>query len=77
MEKLDEVFTSFGETLTVEEVADLLKLKKETVWTMLRTEDRAGNKISDPLPGYKVGKTWVVVKAELREWMLRRRNTNF
>lgn len=76
VQKIEELLAEYPETLTVEEVAKILKVKKEAVWAMLKTTDRHGEKIDDPLPGYKTGKTWVILRDEFKEWMLRRRNTN-
>ena len=75
MHKLDELFAPYGETLTVEEVADLLKVKKQTVWTLLKEQDKDGNRVPNRMPAYKIGKNWMIVRDELKEWLLRRRNT--
>jgi excisionase family DNA binding protein len=76
VQKLDDVLGQYPETLGVDEVAEILKVKKETVWTMLSTKNSAGKTVEDPLPGYKTGKTWVIVRDEFQDWMLRRRNTS-
>lgn len=73
--KLDELFARYGETLTAEEVADLLKAKKQTVWALLKEQDKDGNPAPDRMPADKIGKNWMIVRDELKERLLRRRNT--
>jgi len=51
--------------LTVEEVAQRLKLHPDTVARLLREKK---------LPGYKVAGSWRISLSELREWMEKRSN---
>jgi len=51
--------------LTVEEVAQRLKLHPDTVARLLREKK---------LPGYKVAGSWRISPSELREWMEKRSN---
>lgn len=51
--------------LTVEEVAEELRLHPETVRRMLRTGD---------MPGSKYGDEWRIDRAELDEWKKQRKN---
>ena len=45
---------------TVEEVADLLKIKPETVRVMLRDNE---------LNGFKAGKAWLVTEDDLKKYI--------
>lgn len=51
-----EYLSEYGETLSVEEVAEITNLSKQTI----RTELEAGN-----LPGCKIGRQWIVPKPGL------------
>jgi predicted DNA-binding protein YlxM (UPF0122 family) len=73
---LAQLLNDYPPTMSVEEVAEVLKVSKEVVWSLIRPVDRNGTPVEDPLPAYKVGKSWAIVRDELREWLLRRRNTN-
>lgn len=73
LQRISEVLATYGPTLSPDEVAALLKVKRATVLGMLRND--GDNPDPDPLPGYKSGKLWYVVNAELLEWCLRHRNT--
>jgi predicted DNA-binding protein YlxM (UPF0122 family) len=75
LQHIAELLNDYSPTLSVDEVAELLKVSKEVVWTLIRPVDRNGKAVEDPLPAYKIGKSWVVHRDELREWLLRRRNT--
>ena len=48
-----EFLGEYGQTLSVEEVADITKLSKQTI----RAELEAGN-----LPGCRIGRQWVIPK---------------
>lgn len=75
LQHIAELLNDYPPTMTVDEVAELLKVSKEVVWTLIRPVDRKGRTVEDPLPAYKVGKSWSVLRDELREWLLRHRNT--
>jgi len=49
-----------GEILTVNEVAEYLKIPKKTVYKMVRSGD---------LPAFKAGKHWRVHRPELGKWI--------
>lgn len=52
-----------AELLTVEEVADLLKVPKS--WVYERTRKRS----ADRIPGFRLGKYWRFRKADLLAWL--------
>ena len=51
------------EILTLDEVAEYLKIPKKTVYKMSRSGD---------LPAFKAGKHWRVPRAELGAWIARK-----
>lgn len=54
--------SELGEILTVNEVAEYLKIPKQTVYRMVRSGD---------LPAFKAGKHWRVQRGELGAWIAR------
>ena len=56
-----------GTLLTVEEVAELLKVP--TSWVYERTRRRG----LDRLPGFRLGKYWRFEEGEIRNWLERQR----
>jgi excisionase family DNA binding protein len=66
MNLLDELFDKFGDTMTAEEVAGVLNVKKAGVYEMLKRGD---------LPGYKLPSGWVIVTSELKAHLLAHRNS--
>lgn len=65
MSELDALFASYGQTMDAGEVAELLRVERTTVYSMLKR---------GALPGYKVAGGWVVVTAELKAHLLANRN---
>ena len=57
---LDNLFAQRTEVLTVQEVADLLRMNKAGVYKWLK---------EGVIPGYHRGRSWFVVRDELKEWM--------
>jgi excisionase family DNA binding protein len=57
---------SIDDCVSVEDVAQTLKVNVRSVWTFLKDED-------DPIPSFKLGRLRRIKKVELREWMERRR----
>ncbi len=55
---LDDLLARYGETLSIEECAELLRKSPQTVSRRLRRGE---------IPGYKVGDGWVIPTAGLRE----------
>lgn len=66
MNLLDELFAQYGDTMSVDEIAALLSVKKPAVYQMLQRGD---------LPGYKVKTNWLVITAELKAHLLAHRNS--
>lgn len=61
MTPLDEVFASYPDRLTVEQVAELIGSSPGTAYELLQ---------SRRLPvGRKVGGRWVIYKVELQRWL--------
>lgn len=59
-EGLDALFADRPETLSVEEVAQLLNISPQNTYSWLR---------NGVIPGYKIGNTWRVIRDELKETM--------
>lgn len=57
---LEELFEGLPTTLTVAEVAPLLRKTKQGIYSMLK----AGK-----LPGYEVAGGWIIIRDELKEQM--------
>jgi len=57
--------------LTVEEVAELLRV--EPSWVYARTRQRAANR----LPGFRLGKYWRFRETDVREWLERQRSLRY
>lgn len=55
---LDTLFEGRRPTLTAPEVAEILGITKQGVYHWLR---------DGTIPGYKVGSTWFIITAELKE----------
>ena len=58
---------SFGEILTLAEVAEYLKIPKKTAYKIVR---------SGGLPAFKAGKHWRVLHSELGKWITRQSTQN-
>jgi excisionase family DNA binding protein len=54
------------EYVSVGEAGQMLGIHERSVWSLLKDAD-------DPIPTFKVGRRTLISKAELREWMERRR----
>ena len=65
MSALDDLLAPYSATMTPAEAAEVLATTIESVQRQLR---------DDELPGYKVHGRWVVLREELRDYMLRHRN---
>ena len=59
-EALDALFADRPETLSVEEVAEVLNISRQNAYAWLR---------DGVIPGYKIGSTWRVIRDELKETM--------
>jgi excisionase family DNA binding protein len=57
-----------AEYVSVGDAGRILGIHERSVWALLKDED-------DPIPTFKVGRRTLISKAELREWMERRRQT--
>lgn len=54
------------EFISVPDAAKVLSVHERTVWSLIEDED-------DPIPTYRIGRLRRIDRAELREWMRRRR----
>lgn len=63
--RLDDLFADFPTHLTVEELAQVLGVAAPTAYKWLQQ----GN-----VPGYKVGRSWVVVRDEVKDFLAAQRN---
>lgn len=66
MSELDALFAQYGETMTPEQVGALLHLKTATLYEAFR---------GGRLPAYKVGGSWVILTAELKNHLIENRNS--
>lgn len=57
---LDRLFANRAEILTVPEVADLLRMNRASVYKWMQ---------DGVIPGYQRGRSWFIVRDELKEWM--------
>lgn len=57
-EALDALFADRPETLSVDEVAEVLNISRQNTYAWLR---------DGVIPGYKLGSTWRVIRDELKE----------
>ena len=64
---IESVSSELGEILTLDEVAEYLKIPKKTVYKMTR---------SGELPAFKAGKHWRVPRAKLGAWIARKLPAN-
>lgn len=65
MSHLDDLFEGYPEHLSVPQVAELLGIKVPTAYKWLR---------DGVIPGYRVGKAWVVLREEIKDAVLSGRN---
>ena len=63
----NDLSPDLGEILTIDEVAEYLKIPKKTVYKMTR---------SGELPAFKAGKHWRVPRVELGAWIARKLTAN-
>ncbi|MDN5764178.1 MAG: helix-turn-helix domain-containing protein [Microlunatus sp.] len=57
---LDGLFAGRKEIFTVQEVADLLRMNKAGVYKWLK---------EGVIPGYRRGRSWFILRDELKDWM--------
>ena len=65
MSALDDLLAAYPTTMTPSEAAEVLATNVESIQRQLRDNE---------LPGYKVHGRWVVLRDELRDYLLRHRN---
>jgi excisionase family DNA binding protein len=64
---LEKMFEGLAETLTAEQAAELLGITPRTVRSLI------GNK-TDPLPAFRIGNSWLILRDDFKAWLLRRSN---
>lgn len=62
---LDERFAELPENLTIEQLAEVLGVKRATAYQWLNR---------GVVPGYKLGGTWVIYRDEVRDHLKKSRN---
>ena len=65
MSHLDDLFADYPEHLSVQQVCDLLGIKRATAYKWLK----AGT-----IPAYQVGTAWVILRDEVKELIASGRN---
>ena len=68
-DELDQLFAQYDETMDVDQVAQILTVSKRSVYNLLTTADADAR-----IPGYKVGKVWMIVRDEFKTWLRAHRN---
>lgn len=68
MSALDDLFEDLPKTLTPDQAAELFGVSAITIRNLITGDSK------DPLPAYKVGKAWVILRDDFKPWLLRRRN---
>lgn len=63
--RLDELFAPYPEHLTVEQLAFVLGVTKQTAYHWLQ---------AGLVPGYRVGRAWVILRDEVRDHLAAGRN---
>lgn len=63
--RLDALFEGLPTHLSVEQLADVLGVKKQTVYNWLQR---------GVLPGYKIESTWVILRDEIKDYLRSHRN---
>lgn len=58
MSHLDDLFEGYPDTLTVAELAAILRIQVPTAYKWLR---------EGTIPAYKVGSTWVILRDEVKQ----------
>ena len=62
---LDERFAELPENLTIEQLAEVLGVKRATAYQWLNR---------GVVPAYKLGGTWIIYRDEVREHLIKSRN---
>lgn len=71
MTRVDDLFDRFPEHLSVEQLAELLGVARNTAYKWLQRGD---------VPGYLIGgegggrAVWVILRDEVKDWFVERRN---
>ncbi len=68
MSRLDDLFAGYPEHLSVDQLAAILGVTTGTAYRWLQT---------DLLPGYRVGRAWVILRDEVRDHLAAGRNVPF
>jgi excisionase family DNA binding protein len=63
--RLDALFDGLPTHLSVEQLAEVLGVKKQTVYNWLQR---------GVLPGYKIESTWVILRDEIKDYLRSHRN---
>ncbi|NMR32477.1 helix-turn-helix domain-containing protein [Arthrobacter sp. SF27] len=65
MSRIDELFEGLPTHLTVDQLAAILGNNRVTVYRWLQ---------SGELPGIKLGKTWIILRDEVRDYLMSKHN---
>ncbi|MGL5858159.1 MAG: helix-turn-helix domain-containing protein [Angustibacter sp.] len=68
MSRLDDLFAPYPEHLTVEQLAELLGVTRLTAYRWLTR---------GVVPGYKVGRAWLILRDEVRDHLAQNTNQPF
>jgi excisionase family DNA binding protein len=63
--RLDRLFSKYPEQLDVDQLAEILGVARLTAYRYLQKGE---------VPGYKVGRSWLILRDEVRDHLTTRRN---
>jgi excisionase family DNA binding protein len=65
---LDDFIADLPARIDADQVAQVLGVTGGTVRRLITDDD------PDPLPAYRIGRTWMVLRDEFKEWLMRHRS---
>lgn len=65
---LDDLFEDLPKNLTPDQAGELFGVSALTIRGLITAKG------PDPLPAYKIGKAWVILRDDFKAWLLRRSN---
>lgn len=69
MSALDDLFKDLPMRLDADQAAEVIGITGSTIRRLI-----ADKSDPDPLPAYRVGRSWMVLRDDFKEWLLRHRS---